>query len=75
MTFTDEDIRNLKVLTRSVDGLPVGATVNAKDILALIARLEAAEALHSAMWAYHKGQGKAEDFDKAIDAWRKAAGK
>lgn len=80
MSFTDKDKELLKDFLnhdcKTCEGtapLPFNGSPFEKT-KALLARLESAEALHVAMWAYHMGRGEDKDFADAMDTWLKSKG-
>ncbi len=77
MVFNDEDLKRLKDRIRwLVDDKKIHQIdMNEEDILSLIARLEAAEALLPA-WQQQNGESETRKvWCDALEAWRKAAGK
>lgn len=75
MTFTDEE---LKIRKRRASTQPLSAQVQDfqnEDMLALIARLEAAEKLISLRGTHIPNALITREIETAVWAWRKAAGK
>ena len=70
MTLTDEDLKRLK---EGANDFPNERFIKGHDVLALIARLEAAEEFAEEARAHCKYD--CNECGKVRDAWRKAAGK
>lgn len=81
MTFTNDDLKRLKeIMDRFID-LPYdksGFIINAQDLIALIARLEAAEKVCEYLHICASREGypdRDDEFEELKEAWYKVAGK
>ena len=71
MAFTDDDLKRLKEQHEDYKRQGITSVYTYHDILALIARLEAAEAMIN----NSRGLEGWWDVEKELEAWRKSAGK
>lgn len=74
MTFTDEDLKRLKDLSNSEDSFRGAVSAVKLDILALLARLEAAEEVASYFANHPDGAHWWPYAQNALEAWRKSKG-
>lgn len=76
MTFTDDDLKRLKVsLSGELPEFSTWAKSDLEVLRALLARLEAAEALVQCGGMFHNSGYDGRHECKAYEAWRRACGK